>query len=648
MKRKGRPLPPQEPPRRPFIWLPAVILPAAALIEVLFSLREHDFPNRAFFVHNQTLVWMSRACWVLAGAALIAPLRLRLFRHLEGLSSAPAARRRLWPAAAALGFAGMACFIKVCQYRGFQLPFDASDLIHTAWAALHGRGLECVPEGSRNVLDVHFAFTGVLLSPLLLLWRSSLALILAQALAVGSLGLAAYFLARRLSGSSFAGFLAMLLAYSHPAFHQLASATLENSVFMAPFFLWGMVLWERGNRPWAALLLALAATTREQFPFTLAGLGLYRMFRDGRPTRDSMLKGGGLAAVAVLLWLAEIWVMGQFQHPDPSNPRGLGYWGMYSHFGATREEILRFVLGHPLLALSKAISPPSRLWPTLMMLFFAAFLPLSAPAAGLVFLVAALPQMLMACAGTHGFLLWPPVTDVGNHDYPLQNASYVFGPLLFASAHGLARLCRSIGGERKSWLLVPALAAAGLGFHRSVGKNLLRDWRPYLFDSGPQAVSRIPPDASVWSEEYLSTWLAPRLQLKHLTFPGEMRGEFRSLLFRPEHILIQKAWFIHAGRDGRDSIVLFLAQNRYEKVWDSSHLILLKDPSAPRGGRSPDLALPKAVPAHKAAIEDAARKVLARVSGTPGGIEPRPFPDGAPQEPGAYLEYLILGSPANP
>ena len=556
-----------------YFWLPASIFAAIPLWEIIASMSESNYVNQAALVHHQTLYGLGMACWLAAGALLVfAPLRRNAVAHLDKLALAPAWARRLWPALSAAGFAGLIFWIKFCQYRGFQLPQDSATMAHTAFNTLHGRWFEAVSEGTPNVLATHFAFTLSLLSPILLIWRSTLALILLQCLAIASMGLGVYWLVYRRSASSYAGFLGMLLVYSHPSFYQLSTASLENSVFAAAFFLWAMYFME--ERRWIGCLafLFLAVSTREAFPFTLAGLGLYLMFKDGKPSRAGMVRGGALVIGSALLWAAEMKLVNSFPVVH-----GEYYWLAYSRFGADKKEIIHFVLTHPVQTLWKMVYPFPRLRPLGELFAHAALLPLAAPAKLLIFAAAAAPQLLM-----------------NSYSLDLQYATYMLGPMMFAAAHGLGNVLRWLGdGKRRGYLLAPVLAVSGFGF-RGATPTLMYNWHPDWFDAVPGLIEKIPQDASLWCEQFTSAWVACRPQLK---FDNDSHGEFTNLLFRPEYALMYKGWFFYAEPSMRAKVLEFLFENRYVKIGDAADMILLRDPAAPRAPeRSPALKLPEPAP----------------------------------------------------
>ncbi|MBI3299924.1 MAG: DUF2079 domain-containing protein [Elusimicrobia bacterium] len=545
--------------------------------------------------HELLLTAASVVCGLGAAALLTRAARGRAAAWAGAIDSLESRRSSRAAAAAALAVGLWFCVLRACMYRAFQLHVDTSILANTASETLRGRWLSCTVDGTPSVLTVHFAFfIPLFLSPLFLLWESALPLLFIQALAVGSTPLAAYLIARRRTGSNLLGWVTLLLLASHPSFHELQAATLENAVFGPPLFLWGLVLWDRGRPGGTALCWALGLTTREQFPFLLAGMGLYVMISEGRRDRRRLLQGAAAVFASAALWAVLMRIVGA--HSDALNK---AYWDQYAHFGASKTEVIATVLTHPELVLRQIFWPPARLLPVLKLLAGMAFLPLADPAGLAVLLSGAAHQLLK-----------PNIIFFG------QTASYAFGALAFATACGLAALVRRrmLEGGRVVWLLVLVLAAASWGFH-----DANRGINPFLgmhfIDDGPPLLSRIPRDASVWANENVGVWLSARSQAKFFTF-SDLPFRFDRMLFRPEYVLVDKGMLIFMPSAQQARLIGFLAREAYEKVAEAGTLILLRDPRAPRGGRSPEAVLPAA--ADGAAL---VRPYLARILDSPRARE---------------------------
>lgn len=515
------------------------------------------------------LTGAGRACWAAAAAFAIPWVRERAGRAAEAIDAAPEPSVRRAVLAGGTAAALWLVLLKAGQYRGFQLPLDTSIMTNATANFAAGHGLTSVVFGTPNIMAIHFAcLIPVFLAPLLLLWKSAFSLILAQNLALASMGPAAFLLARRRSGSAFLGFVAMGLTYAHPSIQQLGAAGLENAVFIPPLFLWGVLSWESGRRGWSLLLWGVALTAREQVPFTLAGLAVYAALgAEGRPWTRAAAGLAGVLACAVL-WVAELRFTGSF--PSAFNDN---YWNLYGHFGATKAEVVSFVLHHPHRAVLWMFWPPSHLLPLARLVAHMAFLPLADPPALLVLLASAVHHLLQARV-----------------ELDFQYASYTFGPLVFAAVSGLARLDAVPAlRARRGAVLALALASGGTGLafgHRTIEPALSL----HLVDTAPGLVRLVPEGSSVWAEDLVLPWLAARPQAKGLGNVGPS-SRFEVLLFRPEYVLVDKTALAVMVRGDEAKLVGFLAREGYAKVGEAGTLVLLKDPQAPRAGASPALTL---------------------------------------------------------
>lgn len=576
---KASPPPKAESAARPGEFPPlAAVFLALPIYEIGRSLLAHNYVEQAALVHGQTLFGLQWGCWILAGALLLsAPFRRSLRRHLDDDG-----RRGPWRQSnaltASLAVTALLCFLMYCRYRGSQLPLDTAAIVQRVFNTAHGNWFQSSIFGC-NSFSYHVAFTLDLFSPLLLIWQSSLPLLMLQCVALGSLGLAAYHLVYRLTSSSYAAFVGMLLVYSSPAFSQMCASRLDDSVFLAPFLLWALVFMEYELWGWCVAFMALAATTREHFPFTLLALGVYAAFRRGRPTVSSSLTGAAIAAGAVLLFVVEMKLI--FSFPDALGYQRSswdGYFHRYGFAGRDHLEFAAFLLRHPLATVSKTILPFEQNAPILSLILFSALLPLAAPLQFIPFFIAVIPQMMTEPGPLHDMLF----------NYP----SLVFGLLMFAAAHGLARVLGML--EKRGWseyLLIPVLVVSGFGFRGS--KNpIMSGWQSDMFDSTSRFASLIPPNASLWTDEFLGAWVAARTQLKLASgYPDFNRPDFERKLFKPDYAAFQIGWLVH--NTSRAPILLYLADHHYVLAGGVPGIAVLKSPDDPRPG---EISAPAALP----------------------------------------------------
>jgi len=435
---------------------------------------------------------------------------------------------------------------KLAQFHRFELMWDSGVMANLAFNAAHGDGLTSSVIAGRSYLSVHFAFTVALLAPLVRLWPSTAVLALAHGLAVGSAAYAAYRLGWKVCGGPWAGWMIALLAASHPFFHDIEGSVLDNSIFALPLFLWGALAWESGRRGWALLCALLLLTTRETMPLLFAGLGLYGLLRtDDRRARAACL---GLIALSAALLFAELKIIERaregFQGQDP--------WHLFKASG-----------GSPVAVLLRPWAlawPPGKLLPLLKALLGLGFLPLAAGA-----------TLLPA------FLLWLPqgLADGGTMYNALigHNAVYVFGPLVWACAHGLRRL------GRRAWLAPVLLAVSGVGFLRSARFLMPPGMNPAAWrQAGPRAMAHIPPDAPLWCDEFFLPHLGMRRQVKSLMRTGD--PYFEPGLFSPERVLYSEHWARLTEPAVRERVFSELRERGFIEVFREGDLVVLADPKS--------------------------------------------------------------------
>ena len=580
-------------------YLAAIFFLAIPTLEFFsaFSTGEPYYINHLLWVHRSVMRAVALAFWSAGGCFLLLPtVRKTVEERFEKFEREPL-QRYFVPGAACLSFTLLGLFLKFCQFRSFQLPLDSTAMAQMAFNTLHGHWLQ-IPVFGCNALAIHFAFTIVFFSPILLIWNSALPLLLIQTLALGSLGLAVHELIWLLTSSSLFAFLGMLLCYAHPHWHTMLSANLDNSLFAPALFIWAAVCWKSNRKIWATLLLALMLTTREQATFTISGLGIYWALKNRDSTQREIALGGAIVIVMAVTWLVMMKIVRFF-----NSPMGALYWHLYSHFGSTREEVIHFVLTHPFLVLAKIVWPPLRLWPNARAILYMALAPLAAPLELVPYLLAGLPQMLMIDSGPH---------DLTAPQYP----ALAFGPLLVAMAYGLAYMHKLENISLRKYVMVPVLIACGFGFKNS-SSVLLPNWLLDWFHTAPKILEQIPPQASVWADEWTTPWLACRWQLKSM--PLREDPSFSDGLFRPQYVLMQKKWITEADPPQRNRLLTFLKGEGYLKIVDRAprgtplsdpanlapyaernDLVLLKDPQLrPPGEASAALTLPQAVDEHE-------------------------------------------------
>ena len=557
-----------------FIWLPSLAMLVVAVCETSHFLWARDFNTVAIF-HYSVLQGLSKACFVLAGLLTAWPaMRRAAAGHVDRISQASRRTHLSWTAIFFFGFFSWLGFIRFCQYWMYILPVDSANEVNAAYTFLHTGLLEYSAFGSK-VLAIHFFPLMAVFSPVLWIWNSPLALIFVQHFFVCSAPLALYALVFLLTDSALAGFSGMLLALSSPFFFELFNSNLHNASLCA-LFPWAMFCFY--HRRWVACgaLIALMICCTEQVPLIFFGLGFYLVYalRERKPL--NWLYGCGLSVAAVILWLFEMRVIRHYDLQAGVYLGGSHYWQTFAQMvpaGVSENRILGEVVSHPIRSLSMSLSI-YKLYPVARLLFSMGFLCLLAPFQLLPFWTTALPHILAASSAPDSFFNHMPISYP---DFGLHHSSYVFGPLLWATAYGIRRSYAWLSSRgAQSWLLVWALFFSGFGFRQASGSLPTAAWQAKWYESMPKIMARVPPKARLWVDEYASTPLSNRRWLQIIQWgPGEPFGGYQKL-FKPDYVLLDVNFVVKAKPPYRDQMLTFLAKNDYLRLDEQYPIVLLK------------------------------------------------------------------------
>jgi TPR repeat protein len=127
---------------------------------------------------------------------------------------------------------------------------------------------------------------------------------------------------------------------------------------------------------------------------------------------------------------------------------------------------------------------------------------------------------------------------------------------------------------------------------------LMVRWNHAEFDEVPELAALVPPDASLWTTEFVTAWFSARPYLKSL--PHELNDPyFSGLCFTPDYVILEHGFPRIASPELRDRLLTFFAVEGYTKEAEYLQLVLLKHPRAPLargGGPPPAFVLPPAAP----------------------------------------------------
>jgi uncharacterized membrane protein len=257
-------------------------------------------------------------------------------------------RTLLWGAivAHAAGFAALA----VLRHRAFNTGrFDLGNMVQTVWSTAHGDFLRITDLHGEQIsrLGAHFDPILAAFAPLWWVWPSPDVLLVVQALAVALGALPVFWLARKHVRDERAA-LGFALAYLlYPATQWLVLNEFHPVALACPLLLFAVwYLDEDRLLPFAACAV-LAATTKEQVPFVVAGLGIWYAV-----SRRRWVRGGVIAAASVAAALVAIEVV-----VPHFNPHGhSSFYGRYRAVGGSPAGVVETLFSDPLRVLEEAFS----------------------------------------------------------------------------------------------------------------------------------------------------------------------------------------------------------------------------------------------------------------------------------------------------
>jgi uncharacterized membrane protein len=248
-------------------------------------------------------------------------------------------RALLWTgiAAYATGFAALS----VLRQRAFQTGrFDLGNMVQAVWSTAHGHPLAVTGLRGDEIsrLAAHFDPILVAFAPLWLAWPSPDGLLVAQAVAVALGALPVFWLARKHLGSERAG-IGFALAYLlYPPTQWLTLNEFHPVALACPLLLFAIWFLDEDRLVPFAVCALLAATTKEEIAFVVAGLGIWYALARGRRLEGAVI---ALSGLAVSLIAIEV-VIPHFNRAGSSS-----FFSRYSEVGGSPGGILRTTATHP-------------------------------------------------------------------------------------------------------------------------------------------------------------------------------------------------------------------------------------------------------------------------------------------------------------
>ncbi len=326
----------------------------------------------------------------------------------------------LWSAIAAYAAAFSA--LSVLRHRAFQTGrFDLGNMVQAVWSTAHGHPLQVTGLRGDEIsrLAAHFDPILAAFAPLWLAWPSPDMLLTAQAVAVAIGALPVYRLARKHLGTERAG-LAFALAYLlYPPTQWLTLNEFHPVALACPLLLFAIWFLDEGRLIPFALCGLVAATTKEEIGFVVAGLGLWWALARGRRLEGLAILAAGAAVALIAIEV----VVPHFNRAGSSS-----FFARYSEVGGSPGGIVHTAVTKPWKLVTTAVT--GRGLGYLARLFLPlGLLALLAP----LLLLAAIPELAIN-------LLSAATTQTSIH---FHYTAGLIPVLIAATIFGAARLARS-------------------------------------------------------------------------------------------------------------------------------------------------------------------------------------------------------------
>ena len=254
----------------------------------------------------------------------------------------------LWSAIAAYAAAFSA--LSVLRHRAFQTGrFDLGNMVQAVWSTAHGHPLQVTGLRGDEIsrLAAHFDPILAAFAPLWLAWPSPDMLLTAQAFAVAIGALPVYRLARKHLGTERAG-LAFALAYLlYPPTQWLTLNEFHPVALACPLLLFAIWFLDEGRLIPFALCGLVAATTKEEIGFVVAGLGLWWALARGRRVEGLAILAAGAAVALIAIEV----VVPHFNRAGSSS-----FFARYSEVGGSPGGIVHTAVTKPWKLVTTAVT----------------------------------------------------------------------------------------------------------------------------------------------------------------------------------------------------------------------------------------------------------------------------------------------------
>src|SRR5438094_137813 len=254
----------------------------------------------------------------------------------------------LWSAIAAYAAAFSA--LSVLRHRAFQTGrFDLGNMVQAVWSTAHGHPLQVTGLRGDEIsrLAAHFDPILAAFAPLWLAWPSPDMLLTAQAVAVAVGALPVYWLARKHLRTDRAGLAFALVYLLYPPTQWLTLNEFHPVALACPLLLFAIWFLDEGRLIPFALCGLVAATTKEEIGFVVAGLGLWWALARGRRVEGLAILAAGAAVALIAIEV----VVPHFNRAGSSS-----FFARYSEVGGSPGGIVHTAVTKPWKLVTTAVT----------------------------------------------------------------------------------------------------------------------------------------------------------------------------------------------------------------------------------------------------------------------------------------------------
>ena len=374
--------------------------------------------------------------------------------------------------------------------------YDLAIFDQTLWGYSNGEMLTNTVRGV-NLLADHAQPILFLIAPLYKLAPMPEGLLVLQALALTLGALPLYWMARRRIGAAAAAMISISYLL-YPSLQYINLFDFHPEALAIPIILFAMNFIDLKKYLAGTAMLALAGTTKEQFPIAIAAIGAYVFL-----AHRKKLIGAAMALVG-LAWLA---INFKVILPHFAGQAAYAHFRGYEYLGSTLTEAVKNIVMHPQLAVARILRPDSLTYLTLLLF----------PAGAAAIALLGAPMLLLAAPFfAINLLRSHDLTTAILYQHNAELIPFIFTAAVLGSATLVKLLSRlKVNNARTATglliLLTAITASAAYGPVTTVYdvKQMIPGEHAKI---GEQLLSMVPWNASVSADPLLLPHLAHRKQ----------------------------------------------------------------------------------------------------------------------------------------